>query len=82
MELIIFKPTGQPEPRQIDGPLSGLLTSILESQAEEVPGFNTVSERGTIRKCKAFCNMDAKLSGLPVNSTATGLWHVALAART
>jgi hypothetical protein len=80
MELIVIKPTdmAKPDPRQLDGPLSALLSSMLEGSAEEVPGFNTISERGTIRRCRAFCNTDAKQNGLPVNFTATGLWHIAL----
>ena len=80
MELIVIKPTDMavPEPRHFDGPLSGLLASTLKAPAEEVPGFNTISERGVIRRCRAFCTADAKQNGLPVNSTATGLWHIAL----
>jgi hypothetical protein len=80
MELIVIKPTdmAKPEPRQFDGPLPELLASIIEGPAEEVPGFNTISERGAIRRCRAFCNMNAKEQRRPVNSTATGLWHIAL----
>lgn len=62
MELIVINPTDMavPEPRHFDGPLSGLLASTLKAPADEVPGFNTVSERGVIRRCRAFCNSDAK----------------------
>jgi hypothetical protein len=79
-ELIVLTPAdmAQPTRRQFSGPLSELLASIIGGPPEEVPGFNTISERGAIRRCKAYCNMDAKRNGLPVNSTATGLWHIAL----
>jgi hypothetical protein len=80
MELIVLKPTDMapPTPRQFSGSLSEFLASTIEGSAEEVPGFTTISERGAIRRCKAYCNMDAKQHGMPVNSTATGLWHIAL----
>jgi hypothetical protein len=80
MELIVLKPTdmAHPKPVQFDGPLSELLALMLEGPAEEVPGFNTMSERGAVWPCRAFSHADAKQNGLPVNSTATGLWHIAL----
>jgi hypothetical protein len=79
MELIVFRPTdmAHPKPRQFDGPLSVLLASTLNA-AEEVPGFNTISDHGVIRRCTAYCNIDAKRNGLRVNSSATALWHIAL----
>jgi hypothetical protein len=80
MELIVFRPTdmAHPKPRQFDGPLAVLLASTLGGATEEVPGFNTISDRGVIRRCTAYCNMDAKRNELRVNSSATGLWHIAL----
>jgi hypothetical protein len=79
MELMIFHPTdANPELRRFDGPVSLLLASTIEGPAEAVPGFNTISDHGIVRKCIAYCNMDAKREGLRVNSSATGLWHIAL----
>ena len=80
MELIVIKPTdmANPEFRQVKGTLSELLASLIEGSPEQVPGFNTISERGVVRSCRAYCNMEANQQALPVNSTGTGLWHVAL----
>jgi len=79
MELLVIRPDDvQPRPRQFDGPVSLALALMIGGPSEEVPGFTTISERGVICRCRAFCNADAKQKGLPVNSTATGLWHVAL----
>jgi hypothetical protein len=79
MELIIIRPTAaNPELRRFDGLVSLLLASTIEGQAEAVPGFNTISDHGIVRKCIAYANMDAKREGLQVNSSATGLWHIAL----
>ncbi len=80
LELLIVSPDdmARPETSQLDGSLSDLLGSTLEGPAEEVPGFNTISERGAVRPCRAYCNMNAKREGLRVNSSATGLWHMAL----
>jgi hypothetical protein len=80
MELIVFKPTDMAQPTSVhfDGPLSGLLATIIEGPVEQVPGFDTISQQGVIRRCRAFSHTDAKQNGLPVNATATGLWHIAL----
>ena len=33
---------------------------------------------GVMRRCTAYCDMNAKRNGQRVNWTATGLWHMAL----
>jgi hypothetical protein len=79
MELIIFKAAdAHPEPRRFDGPVSVLLASTIAGRAEEVPGFNTISDHGIVRRCIAYCDMDAKRNGLPINSSATAFWHISL----
>jgi hypothetical protein len=59
MQLVVIKPTdmAKPDPRHFDGPLSGLLASMLEAPAEEVPGFDTISERGIVRRYAANCGL-------------------------
>jgi hypothetical protein len=80
MKLIVFTPAdmAHPKPRHFDRPLPVLLASILDGAVEEVPGFNTISDHSVVRKCCAYCNMNAKYDGSPINATATGLWHIAL----
>jgi hypothetical protein len=81
MELLLIRPTdAQPKPRQFDGPVSlGMaLALMIEGPPEEVPGFTSISQQGLIRRCAAYCTENAKQNGLPVNSTATALWHAAL----
>ena len=81
MEFLVIRPAdAQPKPRQFDGPVSLALALALmiEGPAEEVPGFSTISRQGLVRRCTVYCALNAKNNGLPVNSTATGLWHLAL----
>ena len=80
IELIIFSPDemAQPTSRLFDGPVSLALASLIQCPTEEVPGFTSISQHGVIRRCIAYCNVNAKRDGQRVNSTATGLWHIAL----
>jgi hypothetical protein len=79
MELIIFRAADvHPEFRQFDGHVSLLLACTIAGPAAEIPGFNTISDHGVVRKCIAYSNMDAKRNGLRVNSSATALWHISL----
>ena len=81
MELLIIRPADtQPKARQFDGPVSLALALALmiEGPPEQVPGFTTISQQGLVRRCTAYCVENAKRNGLPVNSTATALWHAAL----
>ena len=81
MELLIIRPTdAHPQARQLDGPVSLALALALmiEGPAEEIPGFTSISQQGVIRSCIAYCAENGKKNGLPVNSTATVLWHAAL----
>jgi hypothetical protein len=56
MELIIFKAAdAHPEPHQFDGPVSVLLASTIAGPAEEVPGFNTISDHGVHRLLRHGC---------------------------
>lgn len=81
MEFLLIRPTdAHPQRRQLDGPVSLALALALmiEGTPEEVPGFTSISQQGLLRKCTAYSAENAKKNGLPVNSTATALWHVAL----
>ncbi len=81
MELLLIRPAdAHPQPRQLGGPVSLALALALmiEGPPEEVPGFTSISQRGVTRRCAAYCAENAKKNGLPVNSTATALWHAAL----
>ena len=80
IELIIFSSDemAQPTSRLFDGPVSLALASLIQGPTEEVPGFTSISHHGVIRRCIAYCNVNAKRDGQRVNSTATGLWHIAL----
>jgi hypothetical protein len=81
MELFLLRPAdAHPQPRQFDGlvSLALALALMLEGPAEEVPGFTSIFRQGLIRRCTAYCVENAKKNGLPVNSTATALWHAAL----
>jgi hypothetical protein len=66
-----------PHPKncQFTGPLSLVLEQAI---GEEVPGFNSISCDGVVRRCTAYCDKDGKQHGLPMNTWATALWHVAL----
>jgi hypothetical protein len=65
--------------RQLSGfSLALALALMIEGSPEEVPGFSTISQQGVIRRCAAYCAENAKKNELPVNSTATALWHAAL----
>jgi hypothetical protein len=79
--LLLIRPSdAHPQPRQLDGPVSLALALALtiEGLPEEVPGFTSISQQGVVRSCIAYCAENAKKNGLPVNSTATALWHAAL----
>src|SRR5262245_4511482 len=81
MEFLIIRPAdAHPQPRQLDGPVSLALALALmiEGSPEEVPGFTSISQQGAVRTCIAYSAENAKKKGLPVNSTATALWHAAL----
>jgi hypothetical protein len=81
MELLVIRPAdAHPQPRQFDGPVSVALALalLIDGPSEQVPGFSSLSQQGAIRKCIAYCDMNAKLNGKRVNSTATALWHAAL----
>ena len=81
MEFLIIRPTdAHPQPRQFDGPasLTLALTLMIEGPPEKIPGFTSISQQGVVRRCAAYCAENAKKNGLPVNSTATALWHAAL----
>ena len=81
MEFLIIRPAdAHPQPRHFDGPVSLALALALmiEGPPEEVPGFTSISQQGVVRRCSAYCAENAKQKGLPVNSTATVLWHAAL----
>lgn len=79
MELLVIRPAdARPRPRQFDGPVSLALALMIAGPSEEVPGFTSIIQHGLVRKCIAYCDVNAKSNGHRVNSTATALWHVAL----
>jgi hypothetical protein len=79
MELLVIRPMdAQPRPRQFDGPVSLALALMIAGPSEEVPGFTSIVQQGVVRKCTAYCDVNAKRNGQRVNATATALWHVAL----
>ena len=64
MELLIIRPAdAQPRPRQFDGPVSLALALMIAGPTEEVPGFTSITQHGLIRKCTAYCDMNAKRGG-------------------
>ena len=86
MELLIIRPTdAQPRPRQFDGPVSLALALMIAGPSEEVPGFTSIIHQGVVRKCIAYCDVNAKRDGQRINSTANvalkrqglerGLWR-------
>jgi hypothetical protein len=81
MQFLLIRPADvHPQPRQFDGPVSlGMaLALMIEGPPEEVPGFTSISQQGVVRRCAAYSAENAKKNGLPLNSTATALWHAAL----
>ena len=79
MDLLILDPAdAKPKSFQFDGPLSAVLAQAIKGAPEEVPGFNSVSQAGVVRKCVAYCEKDAKQNGRRINTWATTLWHTAL----
>ena len=79
MGLLVFYPT-DPHPKscQFTGPLSLVLEQAIGGQVEEVPGFNSISCDGVVRRCTAYCDKDGKQRGRTLNAWATALWHGAL----
>lgn len=47
------------------------LQSAVGGHIESIPYFSKYDGA----PCVAFCNEEGKLEGLPVNATATALWH-------
>lgn len=79
MELLVFYPDdAHPQSRQFNEPLSLALDQAIGGQVEEVPGFNSISCNGIIRRCTAYCDKNGKQDGRLMNTWATTLWHVAL----
>jgi hypothetical protein len=79
MELLLYYPADtQPKHRHFDGPpLLGAQQAVGED-AEEVPGFTSISRDGVIHRCVAYCDKGGKQNGRPINAWATALWHAAL----
>ena len=80
IELIIFgsEEMAQPKSRLFDGPISLALALLIQGPTEQIPGFTSISQHGVIRRCTAYCNVNAKRGGQRVNVSATALWHIAL----
>jgi len=79
MELLVFYPSDtHPKNRRFDGPNTLALQQAVGGGAEVVPGFNSIALQGTVRRCVAYWDGDAKQRGQPINVWATTLWHMAL----
>jgi hypothetical protein len=79
MELLVFYPeTTEPKRRHFDGPVLVGVQQAIGENAEVIPGFSTIPCDGVIQRCIAYCDRDAKRNGLPINTWATTLWHMAL----
>ena len=78
MELLVSYPSdAHPKNRRFDGPNALVLQQAVGGAGEVVPGFNSIALQGTVRRCVAYWDGDAKQRGQPVNVWAT-LWHMAL----
>ena len=74
MELLIIRPAdAQPRPRQFDGPVSLALALMIAGPSEEVPALTSITQQGVVRRCTAYCDVNAKRNGQRVNSAATGV---------
>ena len=80
MRLLVYEPTDcLPLNLAVDGPpADAMLRQAVGGEIEEIPGFNSISYEGVVRRCVAFCNDQGKEYGLPLNAWATALWHSAL----
>jgi hypothetical protein len=80
IELIIFssEEMAQPTSRLFDGPISLALALLIQGPTEQIPGFTSISQHGVIRRCTAYCSVNAKRGGQRINISATALWHIAL----
>lgn len=80
MLLLVYEPSDcRPQSVEVDGPpADAMLRQAVGGEIEEIPGFNSISYEGVVRRCVAFCNDQGKEYGLPLNAWATALWHSAL----
>lgn len=79
---LIYRPgTPEPEEKELTAHtgLLELLQGAVGGYLEAVPGFLSIPYHGVRQACVAFCNEDGKREPLPLNATATELWHQALA---
>jgi hypothetical protein len=78
--LLLYRPF-EPKPEIIEftaEPEFSELRALVGGDLEPVPGFFSIEHEGAVRRCVAFCDADGKRKGLPLNMTATILWHYAL----
>ncbi len=78
--LLLYRPY-EPKPEIIEftaEPEFSELRALVGGDLEAVPGFFSIEHEGAVRRCVAFCDADGKRKGLPLNMTATILWHNAL----
>jgi hypothetical protein len=80
MRLLVYEPADyHPRSIAVDGPPGdAMLRQAVGGEIEDVPGFNSISYEGALHRCVAFCNIQGKDLGLPLNAWATALWHSAL----
>ena len=80
MRLLVYEPADyHPRSIAVDGPPGdAMLRQAVGGEIEDVPGFNSISYEGALHRCVAFCNIQGKGLGLPLNAWATALWHSAL----
>ena len=73
-QLITLKATGEVVTKYYDAPIPlADYQAAVGGYIETVPGLETYKDQ----PCKAFCNEEGKLNGLPFNHTATQAWDTA-----
>jgi hypothetical protein len=72
--------TWAPQVRELEcePPLDEIKAGIGGGWLEAVPGFTSITVRGSPMPCVAFCDEDGKRKNLPVNVPATILWDRSL----
>ena len=75
--VVVFHPDGSGAVFKVrKGPSVRRLQMLVGGYIELVPYWETFRDKdGRSCPCRAFCNENAKLEGLPVNELATTVWH-------
>lgn len=75
--MTIYADNRTPELEYLDAPPTfETLQAKVGGYIEAVPHWYSIpQDNGPPAPCAAFCNEEGKLNGLPLNVTATALWH-------